>query len=470
MFAHAELEQLLRQVSAPAPVNDTYSNTKLVLAYMRHGGCLDTCLSCLARMPVLASDASNVLARCSAPITAAKLDCIAAYLYYIDEMPRLLVDDLVFAMRFTPVLAERIIDLLPRIDVDVTHVECIIQGMVRCLVDEHPMRARMAALQSLINLCTHTFHIKEYLIPVLPTIVALLPRGPSAARLLLVMVDTLDDDTDFSAALPALVARGSACGDSMRAICAIACHAPQEVVRAGGMALLLLTDLDIVYPDAVRRLYETDVPCFCDDEVLAYMGCRLQLPPGADTTMRRTVALGSVPLRVLYARTYHVARSDMHEPPLPQLPDFDVACCGTVEMVPADGSAAVVVPLAPLARTAGFIAAHTRSAPAAPIQVPLIAPYMVALMRALLYDEMPVDDDALLALAAVAHMWCAPRLAHSCVSVLLYSGYDFYRTIDLAGTWPEVQELLRYHALERLSSLVVHDRAAELADIAWPRA
>ena len=122
--------------------------------------------------------------------------------------------------------------------------------------------------------------------------------------------------------------------------------------------------------------------------------------------------------------------------------------------------------LGPLARAAGFVAARHRQRPEdGVVEVPVHA--TCSPCCALLYDELPADcTETLAVLAEVGNMWCAPRLTYFAVDALT-ACMGFFDVFDLAGDWPEVRPLLRYHAIEFLPCLAKDPRVAELADILW---
>jgi hypothetical protein len=281
------------------------------------------------------------------------------------------------------------------------------------------------------------------------------------------IINSIGDEANLSAALPALVTRGWHSESAVRAIGAIAVSNPHEVVRSGGLTTLLVKVG--MAPDAIVSLYREDRACTCDHEVLAYMHCRVDLPPGADDTMRRIFNTSPMDVIHLYAKTYDLARPHINAPPWPILPAFDLAHVGAVQLVSADGEAHVTL-LAPIARAAGFVSAHARSEPGAPIKVPLTGAKTVELLNALMYDEYPTDNDSLTALATVANMWCAPTVVHHCIDRLARDG-DIYGTVELAGDWPAVAGLLRYHCKCRLSELEGwYGRPEALARLIWPSA
>jgi hypothetical protein len=381
MWGQAQLDALLVDVSYPNPINRTIKNTELVFAYIRHGGCTDTCLACLARMPRMGQYRDELFDACQAPITATKIRCIRLYSYLTGNVPAAVVRDLVYAMQFVPDLCELLIELMTEIDVV---DQCpVIEALVECM-ESSPLPVRLAAAGALGTVCDTRCLVRAYLAPCVATIADLVPHGSEASALVCHIIRRVGDEANLSVALPALVLRGWHSESAVRAIGAIAVDNPCEVVRSGGLTTLLIKVG--MAPDAIVSLYREDRACTCDHEVLAYMHCRVDLPPGADDTMRRIFNTSPMDVIHLYAKTYDLARPHIDAPPWPILPAFDMDHVGTVQLVSADGEAHMAL-LAPIARAAGFVAAHARNEPGTPIKVPLTSAKTVELLNALMYDS-----------------------------------------------------------------------------------
>lgn len=454
LFGLHDLEEILR-----AP-QGTAATAELVFAYMRHAPQhANTCLQCLTQLPVLGRHADEVMEACRAPLSAAKLRCLKLYLPDID-VPKVLLDDMVYAMRFSPDLAELVIELLPHVDAE--DDMCAIEGLTMCLHDSRAA-VRLAAVQVLRQLCTQEYYATHYLLPNCGAIVADPQYTAAHSRLLLHLVLSVPIASDTVVhALPIVVARGPSCPDSTLLVHELAHKHPRTVVRQGGLTMMLLAEASV--PREIMRLYlQSAALPQGDDEVLAYMYCRLELPSNYQGAMLRAFRDQPAPVRALYAETYVGARGLQDNPSVPRLPDFDVAHTGTVEMVDAAGETCTGL-LGPLARASAFIEARARHpGPHSPLSVPLAGE---TVLRALCYDELPEDTESLVVLAELGNMWCAPALVHHCITRLVQRA-SFWVVMDLAGQWEQARGLLCYHALERLVTLAKHERAPELADMLW---
>ena len=458
-FGDEQLQQLLAALQEAPPRRATRASTELVAAYLRHGGDPDACLRCLARLPIVPCFADDVEAACAPPLTEAKLSCIERYALSGPSI----TSDLVYAMRFTPALVPRILDVLVR--VAVPNDDTVVAALCHLL---HDRSTNDRAAQALLSLCRGTPAIELHVIEHVPSIAALARQHVSGVRLLQHIADrSLDaEDAIFDHALPALVARGPGCVAGVALLRTMAVRFPRALVRSGGLRVLLLAGGPV--PSSVTHMYHSSGGAVTDDKVLAFMRCRLELPEFVEDTMRRVLASEDVPVRQLFANAFELARAPVFRPAAPALPDFDLQHVGTVDLVPADVAQATTVLLAPLARAAPFVEAHARNDAGVPVPVPLPAQQVTALVRALCYDDLPADDtgDTLYALAEVGHFWCATRLVHHCIDALARQG-DFWRVADLARDWPEARELLRFAALDCFPELAVHERAHELNDFIW---
>lgn len=456
MFGLRELEQLLD----PPAARCTLLNSELVVAYLRYGGCVDTCLSCLLRLPILPHRAALIVAHCDPPLTEAKVACIRLYVPQMDVAPRQSIEDLSYALRFSPEIAELALDALvavaPRDDA------CVLGCVLRCLYRPYLASTRVAAVQALDYLC----HDNTWLSPHVMALVELVPYSDAA-------IDVLRRVPSRAVhALPALVARGASCGKAVALVLSIAEHCPQEVVRQGGFTMLLLAGAPM--QRSIMQQYDGEVEQPQGrHETLAYMHCRLRLPSNVNEVMADVMARQPSEIRVMFAHAYDLARdtADNQKPPMPTLPELDMSMEGAVRLVAADAEdeSGTKVLIAPLARAAGFLAAHHRQGAGDVVAVPLQAKLVPCLIKALLYDELPCggdDPEVLAALAELANMWCAPRLAYLAVDALTRC-IGFYDVYDIAAGWPATHELLRYHAIEFFPCLAKDDRVQELADILW---
>lgn len=453
-FGTANLEQLYRALRATPPEQHTVANAELVVAYLRHGGNTDMCLRCLAELPVLYHRADDVEVACIPPFTVAKLRCMSAYAVGSTE-------DLVYALRFTPKLAPSIVRLLARIATPDN--DMVVEGLAGCL---HTRLAAVDAASALLHLCTSTLVVDTHLVQHMPAIAALAVQYGVAVRLMQHMVDrsALAEEAVFDHALPVLVQRGQGCRYSVHLMRSMANKYPRAVVRCGGLLMIMLAGGAV--PSAILRLYEATQQPDTDQEVHAFMHCRMQLPEHVEETMCRVLTTKPAAVRALFATAFVLARTPTFKPLAPALPDFDIQHDGTLQLVPSSPGEVITVLLAPVARAVPFIDAYARNDGGSTLQVPLQAKYLPMLVRALYYDDMPDDCEALRILAQLGHMWCAPRLVYRCVDTLaLYT--DFWQIVDLAADWPEVKELLRFFALDAFVDLAQADRAHELNDFIW---
>ena len=454
MFDHRQLEQLLD----PPMARRTTANAELVVAYMRHGGCQETCLRVLMGLPRLQHRAKYILSCCGPPFTDAKLTCIREYAR-LDGAPRAMYEDLAYALRFSPDMAETILDMLARMAP--ADSADILPSVLRCLYAPYKPEVRMAAAQALVVLCTDP----QWLGPHVMALVWLVPHGPSAVRVLSRMPDRA------APAIVHLVARAPACNASVTLLRAIADHHPRQLVEQGGVTALLRAGLPA--PQAVLALFSGDPAAPTNvHAALAYMHCTMTLPPDVDRFMCAAMKHSCPDTRALFAVTYDMARdtADNVKPGPPCLPDYDVAQTGTVRLVPADNAEPTVALLAPLARAASFIAAHSRQADGKPVEVPVNADALPSVLKALLYDDIPCTDTLLLvSMAELANMWCAPRLLYLTVDALI-TCMGFYQLHAIAGEWPAVHQLLRYHAIEFLPCLARHENVCDLQTLLWPNA
>lgn len=452
MFGPRQLRQLLN----PSLAQRTAENAELVLAYLQYGGCTDTCLTCLTQLPVLENKLDQVIAACAAPFTPAKIACVCRYLA-IPNAPKLVVEQMAFALRFQPELAEMLLQAIAKIappnDVG------IMAQVLRCLYRPYDGATRMAAAQATYALCTDA----TWLAPHALALAELVPYGETAVRILRLMPE------HAACALPQLVERGPMCAASVALVHAIAELEPLAVVQQGGLTMLMLAGYSNV-PCAIIELYTyEDITPTGANEALAYMCCRMELPEtGVHDVMRFVMDHEQPGVRAIFADAYDMARTQQSIPTTPSLPDFDTELVGTITLVPADSNTVkTTLLLAPVARAAAYIAAHVRQHPNQDIAVPIRSKYMEPFLRALLYDDIPHDDAlALAVLAEIANMWCAPRLLHLCIEVLT-TLIPFWDLFNLAGNWPQAQEQMRYLAMEYLPDIAQDTRITELSDILW---
>lgn len=339
----------------------------------------------------------------------------------------------------------------------------VVAGLAGCL---HGCPAAVDAALALLHLCTSTVTVDTHLVMHMPAIAALAAKHIVAVRLMQHMIDRSAEAEEavFDHALPVLVQRGHTCRTSVHLMRCMAGKYPRAVVRCGGLLMIMLANSAV--PSTIIRLYKATRQPDTDQEVLAFMHCRMELPERAEDTMRRVLAAEKKPVRAIFAAAFDLARTPAFKPRAPELPDFDTRHDGTLELVPADAEETVTVLLAPIARAAPFVDACARNDGAHTLQVPLRETHLPALVRALYYDKMSDDRDTLHALAELGHMWCAPRLVHRCIDTLAIFT-DFWEIADLAGDWPEVKELLRFFALDAFADLAQSDRAHELNDFIW---
>lgn len=454
LFGAAELADVLH-----APHGDV-ATAELVLAYLRHTPeHADTCLRCLVQLPVLPHRVEQVVAACGAPMTANKLRCLQRYLVHV-EPPKQLLDDMVYAMRFSPHLAPLVLELLPLMGAE--DDICTIDTLTLCLYDAE-QELRLGAMQALRQLCTRQYLAMHYVLPHCGAVMADPLFAAEHARFLLHLAQLVPvASAQLVDALPLVVANGPSCADSVDLVQLLARDHPRAVARQGGLAMLLCAAVRV--PCEITECYLQAEDHAEDDDALAYMHCRCELPSNAQRAMRRAFQCQPAPVRALYAAAYLGARLGSPRPPAPELPDFDVTHAGTVEMVDSAGQTCTGL-LAPLARAAEFIAAHARHEHALPLQVPLDGRLV---LRALCYDELPEDTASLTALAELGNMWCAPRLVYHCIHQLVQR-VSFWLLMDLAGQWTQARSLMRYYALKRLTTLARHERAPELAEMLWGR-
>lgn len=454
-FGISQLKQLHRDLGASPAERRTVANAELVFAYLRHGGHQEICLSCIADLPVLRSRAGDVQAVCTPPITCAKLRCME--MYHVGN-----AEDLVYALRFTPELAPRIIRLLALIAT--ADDGTVLQALVSCL--SPCCTAAVDATRALLHLCTRSSSIDAWLVEHVPTIAHLAACHAVAVHLMQHMVDrsAAAEEAIFHHALPDIVRRGPKCRESVHLMRCMSAKYPRAVVRCGGLAMIILSGSAV--PSTILRLYQATRQPECDQEVLGFMHCRMELPDRAERTMRTVLAKEAAPVRVLFANAFDMARAPVFRPRAPPLPDFDTQHAGTLLLTPADSPDATAVLLAPIARAAPFVDACARNGGGGRIEVPLHARHLPALVRALCYDDIPDDVDTLYALASLGHMWCAPRLVHYCIEKLALFE-PFWHLADLAQEWVEAKALLRFLALEAFPDLAAEDRAPELNDFIW---
>lgn len=449
-FGDTELRQLLHQLPGD---QFTVANAELVFAYLRHGGDRETCMLCLTRLPVLRDRADDVLALCRPPLTSTKLACLRRY-------ATANVEDLVYALRFTPSLAPAILRML--VHAAPPDDDQVVRAAAACL--HHDAITATVAAEVLPTLATAGHIIDHLLVPYVPALATLVPTNPAAVHLLVHMIDRSVDAEEavFDHALHAVVARGHSCAVSVRLVRAMSTPYPRAVVRCGGLTMLMRARGPA--PSAITALYRrAAAPDENDNEVLAFMHCRMEMPPRTMEVMARHWTSWSPALKGIYAAAFDMALGPVARPPPPALPDFNVHHTGTVNLVPADGGEAITVLLAPLARASAFVDAHVRNDPGVALEVPLTERHLEGLVRALLYDEVPHDAETRAALAELGHMWCAPHLVHRCVAEM-----DIWTLIDMgAADWPEAQPLMRCHALENLVDMAAHARANELAVLAF---
>ena len=457
MFGHRQLLQLI-----DAPLNrQTVPNAELVVAYMRYGGCRETCLEALLTLPRVPHRAQYVLSCCRPPYKATTLACMREYLRLIDSknIPRTMYEDLAFSLRFTPELAETILDMLARFAP--LNDDMVLPCVMRCLYQPYRPEVRMAAAQALMLLCTDNL----WLGPHVMALVALVPHGPSPVRVLSLMPDRA------APAIPELVKRGPGCNVSVALLRLIAEHHPRQIVVQGGFTVLMRAGM--CASAKVLALFQGDPPPPQSiHEALAYMHCTMTLPPGVESIMCCAMNCTCTSTRAMFAVTYDMARDTANnvKPAPPCLPDFDPKHTGLIELVPADSSDTTTVLLAPLARAASYIAAHDRQVVGHTIEVAAEAKLLPKLLRALLYDELPTEDTlSLVAIAELANMWCAPRLQFLAVDALIPC-MGFYELFAIVGQWPDVQDLLRYHAIEFLPCLAKHEKVHDLRALLWPSA
>ena len=453
MFGQRELEQLIN----PPLARRTVSNTKLVFAYIRHGGCINTCLTCLLSLPKIASYGDEVIAACQPPFTRAKVACLREYSHCI-EIPEALIEDMAYSLRFAPDIAEFTLLALSRI---ARNKSSLVSGQVlRCLYMPYTTTTRMAAAQTLVALSIQP----EMLIPHVAALAELVRFGTSAVHLLSLIPEFAIN------ALPELVNRGPTCSQSLQLVRKLAESYPERIVDSGAFKMLVLGNCEI--PKELCALYDAD----CEkpttmDQLLAYMHCRMALPEDSGhKLMKHVMHTQQAGVRALFANTYDLARhADSYvEPTAKSLDDFDKSLTGTIYLVAEDHTdTRLCVLAAPLARAAPYVAAHLRQSSSDEILVPLRSDQIESFFRALVYDDIPDENiETLRSFAIVANMWCAQRLTHKCVAVLAKC-LPFWELYELVADWQDVRDLLRFWALEYLPDLAKEDKITELDDILW---